>query len=184
MVNQSLVALAVLAGGALLPTQATEIYGNLGVNYHDVSFDTGDAAFEAAQDDSDVGYHVAIGVRRPFGDSQTHWLGFQLEFDEILGDSMVAFRALDYQYAIDDRWRVGAFIGAASIDTGASQTGYHLGGGVMYMNLLPQLDVGLDLRYGDRVARDRLFADDPQSDKSPDFFYDVLSTSLYASWRF
>ncbi|GGA90821.1 hypothetical protein GCM10011369_36160 [Neiella marina] len=184
MVNQPIVAFIALAGSLLIPAQATEIYANVGVNYHDVSFDTGDAAFEANQDDSDVGYHFAVGVRRPFGESQKHWLGFQLEFDEILGDSMIAFRALDYQYAIDDDWRLGAFIGAASLDTGASQTGYHLGGGVTYLNVLPQLDIGLDLRYGDRVARDRLLPDDPQSDKSPDFFYDVLSTSLYASWRF
>ncbi|MBW8191219.1 hypothetical protein K0504_09240 [Neiella marina] len=182
MVKQWMMAAACSAAGLAIPTQATEIYANLGLNYHNVSFDTGNAQADA-DDDSDAGYHLGFGVRRPFGEHQQHWFGFRVDFDEVLGDSMVGFRAIDYQYQLDDHWRLGAFFGAASLDTGASQTGYYLGGGATYLNIYPQLDVGLDVRYGDRLARDVLFADDPETD-SPDIFYDVLSTSLYLSWRF
>ena len=44
------------------------------------------------------------------------------------------------------------------------------------------MDLGIDLRYGDKIARDNLLPTDPQS--RPDSFYDLTGASLYLRYRF
>ncbi len=65
--------------------------------------------------------------------------------------------------------------------------GYYLGAGVQWRNILPKLDLGLDWRYADKVARDKLLptdADPARPSVRPDVFYDITSFSLSASYRF
>jgi hypothetical protein len=45
------------------------------------------------------------------------------------------------------------------------------------------LDLGIDLRYGDKLARDNLLPTDPQGG-TPDNFYDVSGIAVYFSRRF
>jgi hypothetical protein len=44
--------------------------------------------------------------------------------------------------------------------------------------------VGIDYRYADKVARDKLLPSDPGSDPRPDEFFDISGTSLSISYRF
>jgi hypothetical protein len=54
---------------------------------------------------------------------------------------------------------------------------------VQWRNLLPNIDVGLDVRYGDKIARDKLLPSDPPSTKRPDEFYDLTGATLSLSYR-
>jgi hypothetical protein len=49
---------------------------------------------------------------------------------------------------------------------------------------LPRLDLSLDVRIADDVARDKLLPSDPDpSVGRPDVFYTVKSASLYLSYK-
>jgi hypothetical protein len=48
---------------------------------------------------------------------------------------------------------------------------------------LPNWDLGIELRLGDKIARDNLLPSDPQGGR-PDNFYDLSGISLYLSRRF
>lgn len=176
-------ACVLLLGCLPLCTSATvedvEFFFNAGINGTQLEFDPNSSEV-SDESDFDVGYHFGAGARRQV--APNHWLGARGEIDDIHGDTMLALRAIDYQYQFDDHWRAGAFLGAARLDTGAATTGYYLGAGVLYRDLLPKFDVGFDLRYGDALSRDKFFEDDPQGG-GPDFYYDIYGFSLYLSWR-
>jgi hypothetical protein len=49
--------------------------------------------------------------------------------------------------------------------------------------LTRKLDLNLDVRYGDKMARDKLLPSDPASTPRPDVFYDLMGATLYFSYR-
>jgi hypothetical protein len=55
---------------------------------------------------------------------------------------------------------------------------------VQWRDLVKGLDVNLDLKYADKVARDKLLPTDPGTDPRPDSFYDVTAATLSLSYRF
>ena len=73
--------------------------------------------------------------------------------------------------------------GAARLDLATPAYGYYFGGGVQFKDLRPHWDLSVDLRYGDKIARDNLLSTDPQGG-SPDNFYDLVGFSVYLSRRF
>ncbi|PCK03765.1 MAG: hypothetical protein COA42_19825 [Alteromonadaceae bacterium] len=164
---------------------AVERYVNIGVNSHDVSFSTGDAAVDASSQ-QDSGFHLGFGFRNQYGKSQKHYFGFGVEADELLGDVVLGLRALDYQYQIHDKFRIGAYFGGAQLDSGAAQTGYYTGLNLSYLNVIKNLDVVLDYRVTDDLARDRLFDDDPQDPlmRTNDIFLEYTVFAAYFNWRF
>jgi hypothetical protein len=125
--------------------------------------------------------HVAIGARRAV--SERSDLGVRAEFDDIDGDLLISVRALDYRYRFRNPLAVSFFLGASRLDLATPAYGYYLGAGVQWRNVLPGFDLGLDLRYGDKIARDKLLADEPPSTKRPDSFYDVIGASFSLSYR-
>ncbi len=129
----------------------------------------------------DSGLAVAVGVRRDVGERSD--IGARLEADRIDDDLLLAARALDYRFHISRRFAVGAFIGAARLDLATPAYGYYAGFGAQYKDLWPRWDLGLDVRYGDKVARDNLLPSDPQGG-SPDNFHDISGLRLYLSVRF
>ncbi|MEX2496655.1 MAG: hypothetical protein WD448_11230 [Woeseia sp.] len=139
------------------------------------------ANIEETVDSTETGLHVGAGVSRYFG-SQNE-LGARLEVDRLGSDLLLAVRALDYRRHISERFAVSAFLGAARLDLATPAYGYYAGGGLQFRDLLPNWDLNLDLRYGDKVARDNLLPSDPQGG-SPDNFYDITGVSLYLSRRF
>lgn len=131
--------------------------------------------------ETDSGLHVGIGVRRKVADRSD--LAVRIELDSINSQNFLAVRAFDYRYHLSDRFALNAFFGAARLDFATPAYGYYLGGGIQWKEITTNLDLNMDLRFGDRVARDNLLPSDPQGG-SPDNFHDVTSLSLYLSYRF
>jgi hypothetical protein len=157
-----------------------ELFVDGGINVNKVSIITGDGA--PTQDKStEVAPHVAIGARRAVSDHSD--FGVRAELDQVDGELLLAVRALDYRYRFDTPLAVSFFVGAARYDVATPAYGYYFGAGVQWRNILPHCDLGLDLRYADKVARDKLLTDDPPTTPRPDMFFDISSVSLSLSYR-
>ena len=125
--------------------------------------------------------HFAVGARRAV--SRRSDLGVRIELDDIDGNLLIGFRALDYRYRFAGPLAIGAFIGAARYDLATPAYGIYGGMGAQWRDLFAGWDLGMDLRYATKVARDRLLPEDPADPRS-DLFYDVSSATLYLSRRF
>lgn len=155
----------------------------------DVSIDLGvqssrveaDVATLPTVETTETGLHVGIGASRSVGERNE--IGVRLELDNLGSDTLLAVRALDYRRHITPRLAVSAFVGAARLDLATPAYGYYFGGGVQLKDLMTDWDLGLDLRFGDKVARDNLLPTDPQGGR-PDNFYDITGVSLYLRYGF
>jgi len=127
------------------------------------------------------GVHIGLGVRRTLSGGND--IGVRLELDDIDSNTLLAVRAFDYRFNRSERFAIGAFLGAARLDLATPAYGYYFGGGVQFKDLLAGWDLGVDLRRGDKIARDNLLPSDPQGG-SPDNFYDLTGLSVYFSKRF
>jgi len=132
-------------------------------------------------DTTESGLHLGIGASRRTGERGE--FGVRLELDDLGSDLLIAVRALDYRRHVSERFAVSAFFGAARLDLATPAYGYYLGGGVQFKEVMPGWDLALDLRFGDKVARDNVLPTDPQGG-SPDNFYDISGLSLYLRRRF
>ena len=92
-------------------------------------------------------------------------------------------RAIDYRYRFTRSFAASAFLGAARYDLATPAFGYYGGVGVQWRGFLPSMDLNLDARYADKVARDKLVAADPPTVTRNDIFYDISSVSLYLTYR-
>jgi hypothetical protein len=129
----------------------------------------------------DEGPHLAVGARRYVSDHSD--LGARLEIDEVQGRSLIGVRALDYRYRFNGPLALGFFIGAARYAQATPAYGIYYGAGLQWRNLLPGVDVGVDYRYADSVARDHLLPTDPQSER-PDSFYNISLFTASVSYHF
>lgn len=127
------------------------------------------------------GLHFGIGIRRELSGGND--IGFRFEVDDVDSDLLVAVRALDYRFNRSDRLAIGVFLGAARLDLATPAYGYYLGCGLQFKDVLAGWDLGLDLRRGDKIARDNVLPTDPQGG-SPDNFYDLTGLGVYLSRRF
>jgi hypothetical protein len=159
---------------------AAEIFIDAGVNTNNVSIDV---AREIPIRDSgyEVAPHLALGARRAVSSNSD--LGVRVEVDDINGDLLLGFRALDYRYRFASPLALSVFLGAARYEIETPAFGIYGGLGLQWRNLRPGWDVGVDVRYATKVARDRLLPSDPPSSR-PDLFYDITSATLYVSRRF
>lgn len=130
---------------------------------------------------SDLSPHLAIGVRRQVSSQQD--LGARIELDQVDGHWLTAVRALDYRYRFQSPLAVSFFAGAARYDLATPAYGLWGGAGVAWRDVFPSWDVGLDFRFGIKVARDDLVAADPVGGR-PDSFYDIQSATLSITRRF
>jgi hypothetical protein len=128
---------------------------------------------------TDSGLHLGAGLRRTL--SKGGNIGVRVELDDVDSNLLIAVRALDYRYSISNRLAIGAFVGAARLDLATPAHGYYLGGGVQLKELVRGWDLSIDLRLGDKLARDNLAA--TPSARSDDF-YDLTGVSVYVSRRF
>ncbi len=167
-----------------LPVWAdSELFVDLGASLNKAKVDewVGVPAFG----DWEASPHLGLGVRRYVGDNKAHSFGVRVEYDRVVDEHLVAIRALDYRYAFGEHLAVNAFFGAARLDyRDIGAFGYYLGAGVSYLQFLhPNLSLHADLRYGDKLARDKNSPDDPP-DVNMDTAIDVVGVSTYLSWRF
>lgn len=126
--------------------------------------------------------HIGIGARRSVSSHSD--LGVRAEIDRIDDHMLLAVRALDYRRRTQGPLAFSAFLGAARYDVATPAYGYYLGGGVQWREIWPGFDLGLDVRYADKVARDKLLPTDPAINSRPDIFYDIASATLSLSYRF
>lgn len=166
-------------GEAKATDDSGDIFVDVGINAGKVRQDILDSA-DVVWTGVSVTPHLGIGVRRAV--SKRTDLGARLELDEFDGESFLAVRALDYRYRFADSWALGAFLGAARYDLGTAAYGYYMGIGAQYRDLAPRWDLSLDLRYGHKVARDRVLPGEPVFRRT-DSFFDVVGASLYLSRR-
>jgi hypothetical protein len=169
-----------LAVAALAVTNnlRAEVFFDVGINHTRVDADI--ATLTETVESTATGLHLGAGVRRELSRGS---IGARVEFDDIDGDRLLALRAFDYRRHLSERLAFTAFLGAARLDLATPAHGYYLGGGLQVKELVASWDLSVDLRLGDKLARDNLLPSDPQGGR-PDNFYDLSGLSLYLSRRF
>ena len=159
--------------------RGAEWFVDTGVNVNQVRTDLGPPN-PVTKSPVGVGAHFGLGARRAV--SQNNDLGVRLELDGVQGHSLIGVRAIDYRYRLTERFALGLFAGVDryGLDTPA----YSLYGGVgaQWRNVLPAWDIGVDFRYGQNIARDKVLPTDPAANR-PDSFYKIASGVLYISRR-
>lgn len=159
--------------------RGAELFVDAGINLSEVAVRLDGSPAE--NESLGVASHFAIGARRAV--SERSDLGVRAELDDIDDEMLLSVRALDYRYRFRNPLAVSVFIGASRLDLATPAYGYYYGAGVQWRNLLPNIDLGLDLRYGDKIARDKVLPSDPPSTKRPDSFYDLTGATLSLSYR-
>ena len=173
----SSVLMAAALAFATLTAQA-EVFIDMGMSSSRVEADI--ATFTAIVSTTESSLHFGAGVHRAL---QSGSIGARIELDDLDSGLLLAVRALDYQHHLSERISIGGFLGAARLDLATPAYGYYLGGGMRLRDVLRSWDLGIDLRFGDKIARDNLLPSDPQGGR-PDNFYDLTGISLYLSRRF
>jgi hypothetical protein len=162
-----------------VPTGAhAELFFDAGVHHTRVRADIAESPDTLTS--TEAGLHLAVGLRRELRQGS---IGARIELDDIDGDQLLALRAFDYRRHVSDRLALSAFLGAARLDLATPAHGYYLGGGIQIKELVASWDLGIDLRLGDKIARDNLLPTDPLGGR-PDNFYDLSGVSVYLSRRF
>jgi opacity protein-like surface antigen len=168
-----------VAAAALLLAAGARAEVFLDVGLHGTHVEADVATFTRVTT-TESGLHLGLGVRRELASGS---IGARAELDDIDGDLLLAVRALDYRRHLTQRFAVTAFLGAARLDLATPAYGYYLGAGVQLKELWPSWSLALDVRYGDKIARDNLLPSDPQGGKN-DNFYDLSGIAVYLSRRF
>jgi hypothetical protein len=160
--------------------RGAELFVDGGINMHRVQIRLGDDTPKHTTS-TEAAPHFAIGARRAV--SARSDLGVRAEIDRIDDEMLLGVRALDYRYRFGGPLAISAFVGAARYDLATPAYGYYYGIGAQWREVLPNFDLSLDLRYADKVARDKLLPSDPPSDPRPDSFYDITSATLSLSYK-
>jgi hypothetical protein len=171
-----LACLAVLL--ALASPARADVFVDVGLHSTRVEADI--ATLPEIVESTESGWHLGVGVRRGLEKGN---IGVRLELDDVDSDLLLAVRALDYRRSLSERFAIGGFLGAARLDLDTPAYGYYFGGTFQVKDLLPRWDLALDLRIGDKLARDNVLPTDPQGGR-PDDFFDLTGFSLYLSRRF
>ena len=166
---------AALVATALAPAAGAEVFVDFGVNDTNTE---GDIAGLPEKVETDAGGpHLGVGFRRELMKGS---IGARLELDDLDGESLLAVRAFDYRRHLSERFALTAFAGAARLDLDTPAYGWYLGGGVQLKDLWPRWSLGIDLRFGDKLARDNFDSQAPR----PDDFYDLKGFAIYLSRGF
>ena len=166
---------AAVAAAALARAAGAEVFVDFGVN--DTSIEADIAALPETVETDASGLHLGVGFRRELEHGS---IGARLEHDDLDGESLFSVRAFDYRRHVSERFALTAFAGAARLDLDTPAYGWYLGGGVQLKDLWPRWSLGVELRLGDKLARDNLDSQAPR----PDDFYDLRGVSLYLSRGF
>lgn len=161
--------------------KGAELFVDTGVNISKVQIRLGDGSPKQTTS-QEAAPHVAIGARRAV--SARSDLGVRVEMDRVNDELLLAVRAVDYRYRFKNPLALTAFVGAARYDLATPAYGYYIGAGAQWRNILPGFDLGLDLRYMDKIARDKLLPTDPSLIPRPDTFYDVTGATVSLSYKF
>jgi capsule assembly protein Wzi len=176
-----------LGGGATVESGQGDLSGRVqvfvdgGINYTRLRFNPSDKGATPQRDISTTGPHAAIGVRGAVSNRSD--LGTRLELDQIDGSTLIGVRAIDYRYRIGEKLAFSLFAGGARYGVGTAAYGYYGGVGAQWRNVVDGIDLNLDVRASDKIARDMLLPSDPASVWG-DMYYQLYSANLYLSYRF
>jgi hypothetical protein len=160
---------------------SAELFVEAGVSMNRVRFEPPDHVRTTL--DVEAAPHFGFGARRAVSDRSD--LGVRIELDDVDGHPLVGLRALDYRYRFANPLALSVFVGAARYDLATPAYGTYFGVGLQWRNVLPRWDVGVDLRYASKVARDNLLpGDPPQTENRPDTYYDIYNVGLSLTRRF
>jgi hypothetical protein len=163
--------------------RGAELFVDAGISASQVHVDL-DGATPVTTSSVGFGPHLGLGARRAV--STWNDLGVRLEFDEVQSHSLIGVRAIDYRHRYGDSFALSLFAGADRYDLATPAYSVYGGIGAQWRNFLPGLrgwDLGLDLRYAQNIARDRVLPADPQGPR-PESFYKIPSGVLYLSRHF
>jgi hypothetical protein len=110
--------------------------------------------------DAQVAAHFGLTAARGVS---AHDLGVRI-VDQVEEEYLFAVRALDYRYRFKGPLALTGFVGAARYDLATPAYGYYIGVGAQWRDVMRRFDVNLDLKYADKVARDKLLPTDPGTD--------------------
>ena len=170
---------AILTATLLALPASAEVFVDVGVNMSRIESTIANRADTVNR--NETGLHLGLGARRRITERSD--LSVRVEIDTLGSDLLLAVRALDYRFHVSSRFAVSGFLGAARLDLATPAYGYYLGAGGQWKDVTPGWDLSLDLRVGDKVARDNLLPTDPQGG-SPDNFHDIYGLSVSMSHRF
>lgn len=172
-------ALAALVALLACSAASAEYFVDLGIGTHRIASRINGGP--GTIDETDTGLHVGLGARRQINDKSD--IGVRLEVDSIDSTAFYTLRAFDYRRHISDRLAYGVFAGAARLDLATPAYGWYLGAGIELKEFTRDWNLNIDVRFGDKVARDNLLPNEPR-DRSPDNFHDVTGVTVYMSRRF
>jgi hypothetical protein len=160
--------------------KSAEVFVETGAFAYELRTDP-DEATPTIKSGQQVAPHLAVGARRAVSDRSD--LGARIELDRIDDDLLVALRAIDYRYRFHGRLAFNFFVGAAHYSKETPAIGFYVGAGAQWRDVLPGWDAGIDLRFVQNAARDRLLPSDPAGVR-PDIFYDIVGAGLTIARRF
>jgi hypothetical protein len=157
-----------------------ELFVDVGVNANQVKVDL-QKGLPVTTSGTGTGPHVAIGARRAV--SEYNDLGVRVEFDQVQGHGLIGIRPVDYRYRFTDSFALEAFAGVARYDVATPAYSLYGGIGGTWRNVLPKIDLSVEYRYAQNIARDHVLPGDPPGVRI-DSFYKIQTGVLYASRRF
>jgi hypothetical protein len=173
--------------GASVAAERSDLSGRVqvfvdgGVNVTRLAFNPSDKGVTPERNVTTTGPHAAIGVRGSV--SERSDFGTRVELDEIDGSTLIGVRAIDYRYRAGEKLALSLFAGAARYGVATAAYGYYGGVGAQWRDVVSGVDLNLDVRASDAIARDALLPSDPASVWG-DVVYHLYSANLYLSYRF
>jgi hypothetical protein len=160
--------------------KGTELFVDAGMNANKVRIDRNEILPLIT---TPIGYgpHLGFGARRAV--SENNDLGVRIELDQVDGHDLLGVRVLDYRHRYTNHFALSVFAGVARYDVATPAYSLYAGMGAQWRNILPKWDLGVDFRYAQNVARDRVLPTDIQGGR-PDTFYKIESGTLYLTRRF
>ncbi|MGC1729685.1 MAG: capsule assembly Wzi family protein, partial [Steroidobacteraceae bacterium] len=169
--------------GGLPGQRNSELFVDAGVNMNKVREDLA-TNLPTTYTPTGFGPHFGLGARRAVSDNND--LGVRLELDEVQDHSLIGVRAIDWRYRFDTV-AFGLFAGVDRYNLATPAYSLYGGAGLLFRDFfgswLPRWNLGLDLRYGQNIARDHVLPTDPTGLR-PDSFYKIESCVLYLSRSF
>jgi hypothetical protein len=164
------------------PDQGTgaELFVDAGANANRVRTDL-NKTLPVTESKVGFGPHFGLGARRAVSDNND--LGVRVEYDEVQGHGLLGVRPVDYRYRFGESFAASLFLGVNRYNVATPAYSLYAGVGGQWRNVLPKWDIGMDFRYAQNIARDRVLPTDINGER-PDTFYKVQSLIGYISRRF
>lgn len=155
-----------------------------GINYYSIRIFEDILSPITPYNDFEWGQVLALSAMKRVSDNQ--FIAAQIDWQNIENHSLFALRAFEYNHQLADNWTTHAFVGAARYDYRTPAYGYTVGFGMRVKSWpMENFGVTIEAQYHDKLARDKLTADDlSSSETGPDMFFDVRALNFTLNYYF